>query len=70
MLKGEGKDNEDDEGSAAPESTTRDSLPSEWNQRDEKCIRGECWHYICKMRKEEPSEVQRTKESRMRKKFK
>ena len=28
----------------------------------EKCIRGECWHYICKMRKEEPSEEQSTTE--------
>ena len=46
------KEGEIDGASAASESTTRDSLPSEWDQRDEKCIRGECWHYICKMRKE------------------
>ena len=56
------KEGEIDGASAASESSTRDILPSEWDQRDEKCIRGECWHYICKMRKEEPSEVQSTTE--------
>ena len=44
MLKGEGKDNEDDEGSAAPESSTRDNSLPDWAE-DEKCIRGECVHY-------------------------
>ena len=50
--------------SAVPESTTRDKFPSAWNQRDEECIKGQCWHYICKYmaRKEETSEVQSTTE--------
>ena len=56
------KEGEIDGASAVPESTTWDILPLEWNQRDEECKKGECWHYICKMRKEEPSEVQSTTE--------
>ena len=44
MLKGEGEDDEDDEGSAAPESSTRDNSLPDWAE-DEKCIRGECVHY-------------------------
>ena len=52
MLKGEG---EDDEGSAAPESITRDNSLPDWAE-DEKCIRGECVHYSCEMRQEESSE--------------
>jgi hypothetical protein len=66
MLKGEGEDNEV---SVAPESTvfptTRDILLPEWAE-DEKCITGECVHYTCEMRQEdpieEPIEVQRTTE--------
>ena len=70
------KEGEIDGASAVPESTTRDKFPSEWNQRDEECKKGECWHYICKMvaqlpvaqlpvaqlPAEKPSEVQSTTE--------